>query len=296
MSKPNLFIVGAPKCGTTSLYRYLSEHPDIKMSTPKEPGYFASDFPGSWMVKDKDEYLSLFKGKEKVKGDASTVYLYSETALKNIKKFDKNAKIVVMLRNPVDLVHSFHSQLYTNLDEDQPDFEKAWKLQEVRRKGKKIPKKSRTPALLQYKKVGSLGKQVSELLKIFPRKQIKFILLSDFSESPGRVYRDVLRFLELKDDGRSDFESRNKNKVYRSYLLGKLFQRPSGVIRKIYHALKKRFKIVDKIMRSLRKMNTVEADREKIDLEFRKKLVSEFKEDVQLLKRCLRSDLTGFLK
>ena len=94
--KPNFFIVGAPKCGTTSLHGYLEDHPLVFVCNPKEPGYFAKDFPGSQVVKTKENYLNLFEKaskNHKAKGESSTVYLYSKRALKEIHAFDSKAKI-----------------------------------------------------------------------------------------------------------------------------------------------------------------------------------------------------------
>ena len=82
--KPNFFIIGAPKSGTTALYQYLSSHPNIYMCTPKEPHYFSNELNGVAFVKTLDEYQNLFKGKNKnhkIIGEASVWYLYSENAL-----------------------------------------------------------------------------------------------------------------------------------------------------------------------------------------------------------------------
>ena len=96
MNKPNLFIVGAPKCGTTSMFSYLQQHPDIFMSNNKEPHYFGSDLTriGNLYNFTENEYLKLFlnANNEKIIGEASTHYLYSKTAPKEIKSFNKESK------------------------------------------------------------------------------------------------------------------------------------------------------------------------------------------------------------
>ena len=112
-NKPDFFIVGAPKCGTTALYTYLKQHPEIFMSPQKEPQFFANDVLGdrrhtcTWA-----EYLSCFaaaRGAKRI-GEASVAYLGSPCAPKQIKMFNPAAKIIIMLRNPVDMMHSLHNQ------------------------------------------------------------------------------------------------------------------------------------------------------------------------------------------
>src|SRR5258706_10449866 len=110
INNPDFFIVGAPKCGTTAMNDYLGQHPDIYMA-PKELHYFGADLK----IKDKiseSAYLQYFKnaGNKKILGEASVWYLFSGTAAKEIKNFSPDAKILIMLRNPVEVVYSLHSQ------------------------------------------------------------------------------------------------------------------------------------------------------------------------------------------
>ncbi|MCP2728272.1 sulfotransferase family protein [Limnofasciculus baicalensis] len=104
MKKPNLFVVGAPKCGTTSMHNYLGQHPEIFMSSPKELHYFSRDidcFTGK--IKELYNYLQLFDsaGNAKYIGESSPEYLYSEVASQQIKELCSDAKIIIMLRNPL---------------------------------------------------------------------------------------------------------------------------------------------------------------------------------------------------
>ncbi|MFC1550442.1 sulfotransferase domain-containing protein [Candidatus Neomarinimicrobiota bacterium] len=101
---PNFIIVGAPKCGTTSIWRYCSEHPDISMSKTKEPNYFSTN-PGKL---DLNQYKALFENSnnETMIGEASTSYLRGQEAAKRINKFIPNCKIIIMLRDPLDRLYS----------------------------------------------------------------------------------------------------------------------------------------------------------------------------------------------
>lgn len=218
MKKPNFFIVGAPKCGTTALSQYLKEHENIFMSTPKEPHFFADEFR-KWFYKAENDldYYNLFKDVKEnhnAVGEASVLYLYSKNAIKKIYKFNPNSKIIVMLRNPVDLVYSWHSQAVFNTDETILDFKKAWDIQEKRKRGESIPRNCRIPETLFYRDVASIGTQIENLLSVFPEGQIKFILLEDFKFDTVGVYKNVLKFLNVEYDGRKDFPVINENKKH----------------------------------------------------------------------------------
>jgi len=197
LDRPNLFIVGAPKCGTTALATYLGEHPQIVMSFPKEPHYFSTDLPGLATAKTLTEYLKMFSGiteRTRVVGEASVNYLHSQTAIPAIREFAPQTKIIAMVRNPLTWLPSYHSQLLRVREEDVP-FEEALRLQTERRADRNLPRHCRAPAILQYFDVGRFGHQIARLLDIFPREQVKIIIYEDFRRDTKRDYDDVLTFL-----------------------------------------------------------------------------------------------------
>ena len=215
MRKPNFFIVGAPKCGTTALSEYLREHPQVFMSRPKEPHYFATDLPKYRYTDIEENYLELFsdaKDTHCAVGEASVWYLYSKEAIANIRAFDAAAKLIVMVRNPVDMVYSMHSQALFNLAESESDFSKAWSLSESRKAGKRVPKNCLDSKILHYDEIGRFGSQLNCVLEIFPAEQVKVILFDDFISDTKGVYSEVLEFLGLMDDQREKFPRVNENK------------------------------------------------------------------------------------
>ncbi len=296
MRKPNFFIVGAPKCGTTALSEYLRGHPNIFISQPKEIHYFAEDFPQYRVVKSLDQYMGLFQeatSEHLAVGEASVWYLYSSIAGHNIYGFNENAKIVVMLRNPIDLVHSIHSQLVYSLNEDEEDFETAWRLQSLRKRGIRVPKSCMAPTTLQYLQAGRLGDQVERLLEIFPSDQVKIILFDDFTMSTKGVYEDVLSFLGVPSDGRSDFPAINVSKVHKLKWLAYLTQRPPFPRGYFPQSLKKllgleRTGALDKI----RQLNARERLRKPLSPIFRAELIGAFRDDIEKLSRILNRDLS----
>jgi len=295
--KPNFFIVGAPKCGTTALYEYLRPHPRIFMSEVKEPHFFAKDLGTYPRIKTPEDYTRLFAAStdEHLRvGEASVYYLRSGVALKNIHAFNPAAKIIAMFRNPVDMVYSLHSQLLYWSEEIEPDFEKAWRLQERRRQGLDIPPGSRGAFLLQYREVGQFGSQVQRLLSLFPREQVKLILYDDFTASPAKVYDEVVEFLEIPHDGRSEFPRVNENKRARVAWLRQFYRKPPAVLLGVVRSLKQAVGAegIVAVKKRLVEMNTVKERRQPLSPKFRAELVEYFREEVALLSRQMNRDLS----
>lgn len=221
MRIPDFFIVGAPKCGTTALYSYLKERPDVFMPELKEPHFFARDFAAYRAVRERDAYLALFAeaAPDALLGEASVWYLFSEVAVADIMRANPAARIIVMLRNPVDMVHALHAQLLHAPDEDVTDFEQAWRLQEVRAAGRSVPRHCREPRHLQYRTVGSFAAQIERLQQHVPAEQVLTLLYEDFARDPAASYGETLRFLGLPQDDRRSFERINAGRARRSRLL-----------------------------------------------------------------------------
>lgn len=288
--RPNLFIVGAPKSGTTSLREYLNSHNEIFMSTPKEPDFFCKDFNKS-CTKNLDGYLELFskaKDNHKFLGEASVWYLFSKIAAKEIYRFNPDAKIIIMLRNPVDLIYSLHSQFLWTLDEEIENFEEAWFCQEKRCKGELIPKKCSEPQFLQYKAVGEFNNQVERYFDFFPKDQIKIILFEDFKNSTDKIYKDVLEFISVTTDVIPDLKAHNKNRGHKSIRLASFTQKPPKMVVGLLNYVKKIFKIERlNLMPQLKKMNSQEFKRPPLSKEFRGHLVKEFRDDIQKLSKLI---------
>ena len=295
--KPNFFIVGAPKCGTTALYRYLRLHPNIYMPAKKEPHFFAQDLGSYPAIKTMDQYSALFAGAEPRHtgiGEASVYYLRSTVAIPNIRAFNPEARLIAMFRNPLEMVHSLHSQLLYWSEESVTDFEAAWRLQDRRREGVDLPPGSRGGFLLQYEEMARLGSQVERLLSAFPAPQVKLILYDEFAASPRRVYDEVIAFLNLPHDGRAEFPRINDNKRARVAWLRDLIRKPSPALRGAYRGVKARVGggRLDALRQRVLKRLTVNERREPLSPAFRAELVEVFRDEVALLGRLLGRDLS----
>lgn len=295
MVRPNLFIVGAPKSGTTSLCHYLEQHPDVIFSDPKEPNYFCQDITNGYCsAKTEDEYLSQCFPEDMdrytIVGDGSVSSLYSETAVQNILQFNLDAKFIVMLRNPIELVYSFHRQLINADQEEIEDFIEAWRLQEQRKKGKAIPIECLMPKALQYGEVGKLGAQMERLYRHVPRNKVMVILFDDLISDSADVYQRTLSFLGLPPFPVVDLKPANESKRRLSV--------PLHLLIKQICRLKDRFNIQTSfgILTYLSRKNFRNFKREPLPRWFSNELAAYFRKDVARLSELIGRNCTHWLE
>ncbi|MBA2377600.1 MAG: sulfotransferase, partial [Rubrobacter sp.] len=213
-SYPDFFIVGAPRCGTTFMYEYLSRHPQIFMSPAKEPQYFATDLDsGSYLdsltfLRDRNRYLSLFEGAQpgQLTGEGSTWYLYSREAARNIKAANAEARIIIMLRDPVEMLYSLHGRRVYGGSEDLLNFGDALAAEEDRKRGLRMPARARNIQALFYRDVGRYTEQVQRYLDTFGQEQVQVIIFEEFRADPATAYRETLEFLGVDPTVVPDFE------------------------------------------------------------------------------------------
>ncbi len=229
---PDFFIVGATKAGTTSLYYYLNSHPEVYMSPVKEPHHFATDIDLEHLrpqvkkrlkaqetekfiegemegtlhrayIRSRELYLKLFRKAEagQIKGEASPSNLFSKTAAKEIHDFNSNAKILIILRNPVmrayshylmDLKLGFTSLGFNDaLKEDEKTTYKSW------------------GAASNYIPLGMYFEQIKRYYAVFPEHQIKVILQEDLKRQPEKTMQQIYRFLNINESYLPNFHQKH---------------------------------------------------------------------------------------
>jgi hypothetical protein len=292
---PNFFLIGAPKSGTTSMSAYLSKHPEIYISHPKEPNYFNTDFSDSYRdYTDWGTYLSeCFINSEgyKVRGDCTVWHLYSSKALENIMTKCPDSKFLVMLRNPVRLAQSLHAQLLYSNNEDVLDFQEAWSLQSQRSNGLSLPAHCKEAKLLQYGAICKLGQQLNRAISHIPDGQLKLVFFDDFKSDPSSAYQEVIEFLGLSEYDAVDFKQHNARKANRSKFVALMLQKVSKLpIRKI----KDRIGIPrgKSLIPHLRKLNSKPEVVQSISPEFQRDLINYFSEDIQLIEKLTNRNLS----
>lgn len=292
MRKPNFFMLGGPKCGTTSLQEYLASNTSIFMCTPKEPCYFDSDVPFPTSIRDEDEYRNLFRRANEghiAIGEASTNYLYSQTAIAKILQFSPDARFIVMVRNPMDMAHSMHADSYRSLVEDVPSFQDAWALQEERRHGRRIPNPAFPRNVYLYGDCCKLGEQLQRLYQAVSREKVLVIVLDDLRADPRATYRAALTFLGVPDDNRECFPARNSFAAPRSRAVRDIAASLMVIRDRI--PVRKRLGLISAVKR----MNNKSGRRPPLPPEFRRELSVYFRQDVELLSSLVDRDLMGWL-
>jgi len=298
MRLPNFFIIGAPKCGTTSLVNWLSEHPNVYMSPLKEPRYFDRDLKIHARI-SKEAYMALFKGAREQHlaiGEATVWYLYSREAVPNIEREIPGARYIVLVRNPVDMAYALHEQLSLNGAEPIRDFAKAWEMSPIRGRGRGVHGVFLSePRLLDYQSVCRLGDQIERLFSLVPRERILVLVLDDIRDNPRREYLKVLEFLGVPDDGRENFPVQNPAKQVRSYVLQKIIT--LGM--KGERAVKERLGLApvnSTFFKTLNTWNKVARPRPPLPAELRAQMEAYFAPDVLKLSRLLGRDFSHWFR
>jgi hypothetical protein len=230
---PDFFIVGHPKSGTTALYNMLRDHPQVFMPSLKEPLFFSSDMrlrfptPRSGKVPQTlDAYLELFAeaGQEQLWGEASSSYLWSQTAAGAIAKLQPRARIIAVLREPASFLHSLHLQFMQIHVESQGNLRKALALESARRAGKSIPRRSHRPQLLLYSEHVRYIEQLRRYEELFSPEQILVLIYDEFRADNEATVRKILRFLSLDDSLPVRVKDANPTVAVRSPRLHELSQ------------------------------------------------------------------------
>ena len=196
MLKPDFFIVGAPKSGTDALYSYLRQHPEVYFNV-KEICYFCPDLTLQTPHFAEDVYLSYYAAatNQKAVGDGYVFHLLSEVAAIEIKAFNPDARILIMLRNPVEMVYSLYSQLVFNGDEPLSSFAEALDAEKDRRVGVGLPEHYRCPKqAFYYSTVAKYYEQVLRYTSLFTADKIHVVFYDDFKQNTALEYKKVLQF------------------------------------------------------------------------------------------------------
>lgn len=292
--RPNFFVVGAPKCGTTAMDDYLKQHPEIFVPDRKELHYFGSDlrFLKAPRISERD-YLAHFEsaGDRKVIGEASVWYLYSERAAAEIREFCPRAKIIIILRNPVDMMYSLHSQFLYECNEDLVDFAAALNAEHFRQGGAKVPNGIYFLEGLYYRAVARFSDQVRRYLKIFGRDNLHIISFDDFKHDTLEVYQDTLRFLDVAADFKPKIQILNSNKEVRNRSLQFFLNNPPHAVLQLSRRLcptRLRHAIIERIKR----LNSKQMPRPPLHPVLRLRLAHQFSSEIERLSHVVGRDFT----
>lgn len=296
----SLFVVGAPRCGTTSLSKALRHHPQICVSKPKETFFFVREGAPMEIEQRASEFIRRYyphlePGQDLIV-EATPVYLYAPEAVERILEIDPDAKLVVMVRNPVDLVHSHHGRMLYTMDEDVKDFATAWRLREARSRGDSLPKRCRHPRVVDYGFVGSLGARVEELFARAGRERCHVIVYDDLRDRGPETLRELLRFAGVDLEVELKLKRARSNNAYKREWLQPYVTNPPKPIFKLLELWERKGKGRTGYLRPLRKRfkkwNTKPVERDVLDPALRAEVADAFAADVEKLSKLLDRDLS----
>lgn len=290
---PDFFIVGAPKCGTTALCTYLRQHPDVFLPDLKDINFFCPDLNIHMLTADEVDYLSLFSaaaGKKRV-GEASVWYLYSPQAPAAIKAFNPHARIIIMLRQPIEMLHALHAQRLYDGTETITTFETALDEQSPRRSRYAGFLFSDPPIEPFRLDIGRYTEHVRRYIDVFGLDRVKIILYDDLKKDTELVYRGVLEHLDVTKEFSPPFEIINPNKRVHNMLLHRIVRRPSRTVRQIARVLvPPRFR--PRVAATILGLNSHPAPRAPLPPDLRRRLTAELAPDIVDLGRLLGRDLS----
>jgi hypothetical protein len=294
---PNFIIAGAPKAGTTSLYRYLAQHPQIFLPNAKEPMFFCgyernfvgptSDWYNTHMVNEPQDYLALFAdaAENVLSGEASTDYLSCPKAAARIKAWNPDAKIIIILRNPIDRAYSEHMSLVKKMCEDV-SFLKSIELEEQR------ITKGYTPYFWHVKR-GLYYEAIKRYFDCFDRKNILIFLYSELNQAAKQVVESIFSFLDVENISidtteRFNVSGRPKSKFLQRLFLSKRKRYFSGIARTFI----RNDEVRGKLRRSIMLSNLDKPQLKNHEFVYLRDI---FYEDIMKLQELLQIDLSDWV-
>ena len=290
--KPNFFIPGAAKSGTTSLHELLDTHPDISMSKEKEPVYWNNKLFNEFENLEISRYLNLFEQEVKIKGESTTSYMYYDNFIKNVKdNFHQPPKFIFILRNPIDRYISHYNWL-KGLGKEKRRIDKI--IEEERY----LDFKEYNDYPKQYYQFGLYYKWISRFIENFGKENIKIVTFEKLISERLNILNSCYEFLGVsKMDSVNFIKSNKTNKVIFPSMYH--FLRKSSIGKMKYTSISKyflpkkiRMKIKSLMKIAIKNWISIESKKEILSDKQRKKLRDKYFEDVMSLKNKLNYDFS----
>lgn len=312
-----LFIVGAPRCGTTTLSRWLKDHPSVAFPVIKEPHYFAQNDlrglkTGELKQRVEADYLRRFfcpDADSRIGADGSVTYLYAPEQLEPILDMWPESRFVIALRDPLEMLPSLHRRLVYVGVENVPSFAKAWAASPDRASGRRLPRNCLDARLLRYDEAGRYSHYLKRLFAAVGRERCLVTLFDDLSADPAEQYRRLTDFGQLEPQSGVDLSPRRPGQSVRLRWLQRVLKQPPRIFReqlaeKALHEMrashKERARSAPNGRMSLRKQllrwNRVSRPSEPLPVALQWEIRRRFHDDIEELSSLLNRDLTHWLQ
>jgi hypothetical protein len=302
MTLPNFLIIGVAKSATTALWFYLKQHPEIFMSFPKEPRFFAYmgqniDFKGPGdklykkaIVRNLDDYKNLFKdvNSEKAIGEASVAYFSEKHSADRIKSYIPDVKLILSLRNPVDRAFSHYLNKRRNGHECIKDFEEA-----LKEENNRIQKNySHT---WRYIGRGFYYENIKYYLDKFGSEQMKIYIYDDFKKHTLLILKDIFKFIEVDDSFVPDLNTRpNESFIPKNRIIHNILNNRWKFYKSTKKFMPKKYRI--RLIKFLNKKWEENKHKPQISREVKQKLIDIFREDIIKTQNLIGKDLSMWLQ
>lgn len=311
-------VVGAPRCGTTTISHWMRRRPEICFSKVKEPHFFtlvdlteASDKQLKQAVEEGylQRYFPNCPSTTELLGEGSVSYLYAPERLLPLLKVWPDAKFIICVRDPFEVLPSVHQRLLFQGDETVKDFTKAWRLQDERALGRNIPKSCIEPRQLQYLEIVRFGKHLEHFFDVVGSERCHLCLFDDLRADPLAAYLSLFRYLGLPDDGFRDFRPHRPSRSFRIGWVQRLLKRPSALTGSVLTGdafvyrlgsgppkpFSRKFQIVMRFRSKLLEWNTKAASREELPPELHDEIRYLLRDDVTKLSKLIDRNLDHWL-
>jgi hypothetical protein len=299
---PNFLILGTAKAGTSSLYHYLKQHPDVYLSPKEELNFFAHagrdlNFRGpgdlgylrpNYLVENYEDYCDQFTGVnlESAIGEFSPHNLYCSQAPALIKRYVSHPKMIAILRNPAERAFSAFTHMVRDGREETNDFRIALSREPARIRDNWEP-------LWHYKSMGFYGAQLSRYFELFDRRQVRVYIYDDFVARPLEIVKDIFAFIGVGPNFVPDMSAKyNISLVPRSVLLRKLMTSENPIRSSFRNLLPKDMRRW--VWRFVSERNLKRPPR--LDLDIRRELTNAYREDIGLVESLINRDLSRWIK
>ena len=313
-----VFVVGAPRCGTTTLAGFLKGSASVCSPIVKEPHYFAQNDLRSLSESElrqrvENEYLRRFFGRDPARRiglDASVTYLYTPEQLEPILRLWPQSRFIVAVRDPLSMLPSLHQRLIYLGDETITDFRKAWEAIPLRRQGRRLPGRCADPRWLLYDEAARFSTYLQRLYAVVGQDRCQVVLFDDLTADPAREYRRLMDFAGLESERQVNFQARRASCGVKSLWLQRMLKRPPKAMREYLAGEKfcQRFRDLDfkrdrkvsgavlQLRKRILKWNRYPEPPATLPLSLEEEIRRRFRSEIQRLSELLDRDLDHWLR
>ena len=313
------FIVGAPRCGTTTMSRWLQAHPQILFPFVKEPHFFwQHDLRGldeerlrAFVERDYlDHFFAEPEGERRVGADCSVSYFYAPEQLEPVLRLWPDSRFIVGVRDPLTLLPSLHKRLLVTGDENIRSFEDAWAAVPERAAGRRIPWSTIEPRWLRYDEAARYGTYVERLFAAVGKERVLVMVFDDLVADPVAQYRRLIEFAGLRSVPPPEMKAERSGKDVRVILLQQLLKRPPRVLlpylagamhrarfdRNAATRLKREGSGGKSLRKRLLRWNRVPDEKRPVPVEVQREIKAQFQDEVDRLGKLIGRDLGNWLQ